>query len=90
MDNLHVLMVSYFNLGMCQLKIVQTRQTLQETNELPKDQLDLLYESKATFQQGIDIGTRFLGANNYFTAKLVRKAEVVIKMIEQGKSNENN
>ena len=90
LDNLHVLMVSYFNLGMCQLKIVQTHQMLQESDVLPKDQLDLLYESKSTFQQGLDIGARFLGANNYFTAKLKRKAEIVNKMIEKGKTNENN
>lgn len=75
LERLQVLLVAYFNYGMCHLKIAE--QT---------DSLDSLNTGASTFNQAQTISTRYLGPNHFFTQKLVQKEQRVSELLKKRKA----
>ena len=79
-ENLLVLLVAYFNFGMCQLK---TSMKSTDVAQTPFKASKALEDGLASFQHALKISNRFLGQHHYFSQKLLRKAQHCSQIIRQ-------
>ena len=76
LERLQVLLVSYFNFGMCQLKLAE-----QATADA-----DTMTSCHQTFTHAQTISKRYLGLNHFFTQKLARKLERINELMSRQKA----
>ena len=87
-ENLLVLLVAYFNYGMCQLKMGS--QASSDAARTPIKARKSLEDANQSFQHGSKIANRYLGHHHYFSQKLIRKVQACQTLIQQSRLQTNN